>query len=67
MSVQATITDLRRLYHHIEHGGSLQVYDADRIARGVDKLEQLNDYLITLANATPHQVVKDEINEILKA
>ncbi len=65
MNAEATITDLRRLYHHVVHGGSLGQGDDVRIARAVRKLEQLNDYLIALAQRTPHDVVEDEINELL--
>ena len=66
MPTQAVIADLRRLYHHVYHGGTWQRRtDTNRLSRGIQEIERLSAYLLKLAQDTPHQVVKDEINVVL--
>ncbi len=66
MTTQRVSADLRRLYHHVYHGGTWnQETDTHRLSLAIQEIERLSAYLLKLAQETPHQVVKDEINDVL--
>lgn len=60
------LSDLRRLYHHVHHGGTWdREVDTRRLGTAIARIERLESYLLSLAQHTPHAWVKDEINELL--
>lgn len=62
----STVADLRKLHHHVSCKGAWNYHvDTRRLARGIQRIERLEAYLMSLANDTPHVNIREEIHEVL--
>lgn len=62
----SSLIKLRLLHGTVYRTGTWTSFeDTNTLGWGIARIEQLESYLLQLAKDTPHDAVKDEINEVL--